>query len=116
MLCPPPKNTHPQNPQQNPTSTPDENLGKEMLNLGTHARICSWSHPYSQVNSKGESSHRSSSQGSPARLRLAQSALPNRSDAELQEDPAAPTAVLQVSYLMWNECCCLDALDLSLHT
>lgn len=98
---PPKKKTQTNKPNQTSTPKPDENLGKEMLNLGTHARICSWSHPYSQVNSNGESKPLQLQPGQPrARFGQAQSAPHNRADAELQEDPTVLTVVLQVSYLM----------------
>lgn len=107
----------PQPSEKTHTSTPkpDENLGKETLNLGTHANTCSSSHPYSQVDCSGESKPLQPEHPR-ARLRLAQSVLHNCTDVELQEDPTAIAAVLQVSYLMWNESSCLDALDLSRHT
>lgn len=90
----PPRGTLAPQPSKNPhTSTPkpDENLGKEMLNPGTHANACSSSHPYSQVDCSGECKPLQPEHPR-ARLGLAQSVLHNCTDAELQEDPTVIAA------------------------
>lgn len=51
-----------------------------------------------------------------SRLRLVWSTPYNCMDAELQGELTTPRTISQVFYLVWNNCSCIDALDLSLHT